>query len=370
MPASEACVSTVIVLSNVMVFDPLTLRSQLLNWYDAHARDLPWRVSPQDRAAGKVGDPYHVWLSEIMLQQTTITTVKPYFAKFLAAFPNVQDLAAASQDEVLSQWAGLGYYARGRNLHKCAIEVARLGGFPRTVEGLAELPGVGPYSSAAIASIAFDAPAVPVDGNVERVLSRLLRIEDALPAAKPVFRAAASRFEDGHRAGDFAQALMDLGSTICTPRAPKCGLCPWAGFCASFGRGDIETLPRKTPKKLKPIRYGIAFVHINENGVLVQRRPQTGLLAGMLGVPSTPWRDQVWPLDDAMMLAPIAEQDWQACGDVRHIFTHFDLRLGVMVARASSTDNAHRVALDQLERAALPSVMMKVIRSALATSNL
>jgi A/G-specific adenine glycosylase len=349
-------------VSGGMGTDVIDLRDALLAWYDEHARDLPWRVSPKDRGAGRVGDPYHVWLSEIMLQQTTIATVKPYFAKFLAAFPTVQDLAAASQDDVLSLWAGLGYYARGRNLHKCAIEVARLGGFPKSVEGLGELPGIGPYSSAAIASIAFDAPAVPVDGNVERVLSRLLRIEDALPAGKPAFRAAALRFEDPHRPGDFAQALMDLGSTICTPRAPKCDACPWAGSCASVGTSDIETFPRKTPKKLKPIRYGIAFVHINESGVLVERRPQTGLLAGMLGVPGSPWREEVWSLDDAMMHAPVVDQDWQARPAIRHIFTHFDLRLGVMVARAMGSDNAHRVALDQLGSAALPSVMMKVIR--------
>jgi A/G-specific adenine glycosylase len=348
-----------------MVTQPKDLRDALLAWYDDNARDLPWRVSPKDRGAGRVGDPYHVWLSEIMLQQTTITTVKPYFVRFLAAFPTVQDLAAASQDEVLSLWAGLGYYARGRNLHKCASEVARLGGFPKTVAGLAELPGIGPYSSAAIASIAFDAPAVPVDGNVERVLSRLLRIEDALPAGKPAFRAAALRFEDPHRPGDFAQALMDLGSTICTPRAPKCDACPWATHCASLGHEDIETFPRKTPKKLKPIRYGVAFVHINETGILVDRRPQTGLLAGMLGVPSTPWHDEVCSLDDALIHAPIADQNWQARPDIRHIFTHFDLRLEVLVARVAGRDNAHRVALDQLERAALPSVMMKVIRAAL-----
>jgi A/G-specific adenine glycosylase len=196
-------------------------------------------------------------------------------------------------------------------------------------------------------------------------LSRLLRIEDALPAGKPAFRAAASRFEGTHRPGDFAQALMDLGSTICTPRAPKCDACPWAGYCASVSSEDIETFPRKSPKKLKHIRYGIAFVHLNEGGVLVERRPQTGLLAGMLGVPATPWRDEVWSLDEAMVYAPIPDQIWQTCPDIRHIFTHFDLRLGVMVARVDGSDNAHRVAFDQLERAALPSVMMKVIRSAL-----
>lgn len=341
------------------------LRLLLLTWYDEHARDLPWRVLPRDRAAGEVNDPYRVWLSEIMLQQTTITTVKPYFERFLTAFPTVEGLAAALLDDVLSLWAGLGYYARGRNLHKCAIAVSGGGGFPETPDGLAELPGVGPYTAAAIASIAFDFPSVPVDGNVERVLSRLLRIEDALPAAKPVFRDAARRFEATHRPGDFAQALMDLGSTICTPRAPKCDLCPWSDACASQGKADIESFPRKAVKKAKPIRYGVAFVHINDEGVLVSRRAETGLLGGMLGVPGTDWREAPWEDGAALGFAPFAKVPWTSAGTVRHIFTHFDLRVSIYVATTTDKDNSHRIPIDALDTVALPSLFMKVIKSAL-----
>jgi A/G-specific adenine glycosylase len=347
---------------------PTDLRILLLTWYDKHARILPWRVSPQGRSIGQLNDPYRVWLSEIMLQQTTITTVKPYFERFMTAFPTVRALAAAPLDDVLSLWAGLGYYARGRNLHKCAVEVTGKGGFPETPNELAQLPGIGPYTAAAIASIAFDFPSVPVDGNVERVLSRLLRIKDALPAAKPVFRAAAEQFEDAQRPGDFAQALMDLGSTVCTPRAPKCDLCPWTDFCRSKGTQDVETYPRKVAKKAKPIRYGAAFVHINGDGVLVVRRPETGLLGGMLEVPGSPWRQVAWSDEEALAYAPFSGQDWRAAQPVRHIFTHFDLRLTVFVAQGTHADNAKRVATTDLDDVALPSVMMKVIKSALLLS--
>jgi A/G-specific adenine glycosylase len=342
-----------------------TLKRALLMWYDDHARSLPWRVSPKDRAAGVMPDPYRVWLSEIMLQQTTIATVKPYFERFLTAFPTVEALAKAPLDDVLSLWAGLGYYARGRNLHKCALAVATAGGFPDAPGGLSQLPGIGPYTAAAIASIAFDYPSVPVDGNVERVLSRLLRISDPLPASKPIFRAAAAQFESAHRPGDFAQALMDLGSTICTPRNPDCAICPWADACASKGKADVESFPRKLVKKAKPIRFGVAFVHINDQGVLVARRAEKGLLGGMLEVPGTDWRTESWEDDVAMACAPVQGQSWQRTTAVRHIFTHFDLRLEVLVARSQSADNAQRVALADLDRSALPSVMMKVIKSAL-----
>jgi A/G-specific adenine glycosylase len=342
-----------------------TLKRALLTWYDDHARNLPWRVSPNDRAAGVMPDPYRVWLSEIMLQQTTIATVKPYFERFLTAFPTVDALAKAPLDDVLSLWAGLGYYARGRNLHKCALAVATAGGFPDVPDGLSQLPGIGPYTAAAISSIAFDYPSVPVDGNVERVLSRLLRISDPLPASKPIFREAAAQFESAHRPGDFAQALMDLGSTICTPRNPDCALCPWADACASKGKADVETFPRKLAKKTKPIRFGVSFVHINDEGVLVARRAEKGLLGGMLEVPGTDWRTEPWEIDAAMACAPVQSQSWQRATTVRHIFTHFDLRLEVLVARSQSADNAPRVALPDLDRSALPSVMMKVIKSAL-----
>jgi A/G-specific adenine glycosylase len=341
------------------------LRQSLLDWYDVHARILPWRVSPQDRALGIAPDPYRVWLSEIMLQQTTITTVKPYFAKFVARFPTVHDMASAPLDDVLALWAGLGYYARARNMHKCAIAVSEAGGFPRTFASLSELPGIGPYTAAAIAAIAFDQPHVPVDGNVERVLSRLLKIEDALPGAKSVFRDAASGFEDAHRPGDFAQALMDLGSTVCTPRKPKCDLCPWQGSCALAGDTAVENYPRKTPKKTRPVRYGVAFVHINDEGILVQRRAQSGLLGGMLEVPGTIWREQAWEETDAFRDAPLSHQDWAVAPPVTHIFTHFELRLSVFTARSATPDNAQRVALADIDQVALPSVFMKVIKSAL-----
>ncbi len=345
------------------------LRLTLLDWYDAHARALPWRVSPTERTNGILPDPYAVWLSEMMLQQTTITTVRPYFAKFLTAFPSVQAMAAAPLDGVLSLWAGLGYYARARNLHKCALAIAGAGGFPSTPEGLSAFPGIGPYTSAAIASIAFDYPSVPVDGNVERVLSRLLHIDAVLPAGKPAFRQAAAQFEDAHRPGDFAQALMDLGSTICTPRKPNCEVCPWSSACLGRAAGDAETYPRKAAKKVKPIRYGTAFVHLNENGVLVSRRPEKGLLGGMLEVPGTDWETALPAPSKVQCSAPYINIDWQKAMPIRHIFTHFDLRLEVLAARSTHTDNAHRIEVAALDQAALPSVMMKVIKSGLAALN-
>jgi A/G-specific adenine glycosylase len=349
-----------------MRFSPGMCRETLLAWYDTNARTLPWRLAPKDRAAGQTNDPYHVWLSEIMLQQTTIAAVTPYFERFLAAFPTIERLAEASLDDVLVRWAGLGYYARGRNLYACAKAIVAAGGFPKTPDGLASLPGIGPYTSAAIASIAFDYPSVPVDGNVERVLSRLLRIKDPLPAAKPIFREAARQFEASDRPGDFAQALMDLGSTICTPRKPKCDLCPWTKICQSHGQADIEQFPAKSPKKVKPIRYGVMFVEVNAQGIWVERRPETGLLGGMLGLPGTDWRDASWTFEEALGAVPDAGQDWQRAADVRHIFTHFDLRLHVLVARKTPFDNKLRIATSELDTAALPSVMMKVIKSALA----
>jgi A/G-specific adenine glycosylase len=349
-----------------MDLSPDICRKSLLAWYDANARILPWRVSPQDRTLGLLPDPYRVWLSEIMLQQTTIISVKPYFERFLAAFPDVDSLARAPLDDVLSLWAGLGYYARGRNLHKCAIAIVAAGGFPKTPDGLAQLPGIGPYTAAAIASIAFDYPKVPVDGNVERVLSRLLRIKDPLPGSKPIFRAAAADFEDKHRPGDFAQALMDLGSTICTPRKPNCPTCPWAHICPSKSACDVEAFPHKTPKKQKPIRYGIAFVHINDDGVLVARRAQSGLLGGMLEVPGSDWGDHPLSENNGLDFAPLPDQKWKSAPPIRHIFTHFDLRLTIWVARSGGRDNRMRVQLTQLDKAALPSVMMKAIKSVLS----
>ncbi len=278
--------------------NPKKMSEAILAWYDRHRRDLPWRAKPGERA-----DPYAVWLSEIMLQQTTVPTVGPYFRRFLARWPRVQDLAAASLDEVLTEWQGLGYYARARNLHKCAEVVARDHGgrFPDTEEGLLELPGIGAYTAAAIAAIAFDRKATVVDGNVERVMARLNAEATPLPAAKPILRDYAAHFTPGKRAGDYAQAVMDLGATVCTPRQPKCLLCPWSEACAARAEGIAETLPRRAAKAEKPTRRGIAFWLTREGDegreVLLRRRPEKGLLGGMMEVPSTPWRDAPVAID-------------------------------------------------------------------------
>lgn len=346
------------------------LRLALLAWYDKHARVLPWRVQPALRALGMAPEPYRVWLSEIMLQQTTITTVKPYFETFLLAFPTIADLAQAPLERVLTYWAGLGYYARGRNLHACAIAIDGVGAFPTHPEALMALPGIGPYTAAAIASIAFDYPVVPVDGNVERVLSRLLHIDAVLPAAKPIFRAAASQFADSHRPGDFSQALMDLGSVVCTPRKPRCQECPWASSCLAYQAQDAETYPRKAAKKIRPNRYGAAFVHINDDGVLAARRKDSGLLGGMLEVPGSEWTDQPKSESEALAFAPIQDAPWQLASPIEHIFTHFHLHLDVYVAHSQRPDNAHRVAISALKDAGFPSVMMKAIKSALMASDL
>src|ERR1051326_1722090 len=257
----------------------------LLAWYDRHRRHLPWRAPP-----GKRADPYHVWLSEVMLQQTTVKAVGPYYAKFLQRWPSVVALAAAALDDVLRAWAGLGYYARARNLHACAVAVANDHGgrFPDTEEGLRALPGIGGYTAAAIAAIAFDRRAVAIDGNIERVIARLYAIETELPAAKTEIRSRAEALLPARRFGDFTQALMDLGATICTPKKPACGICPWIDACQARGRGDAETFPRKAPKVEGKLRRGASFVVIRADGfVLVRTRPSKGLLGGMTEVPST-----------------------------------------------------------------------------------
>jgi A/G-specific adenine glycosylase len=327
------------------------LRHQLLAWYDAHARQLPWRVPPAEGQAGRRPDPYHVWLSEIMLQQTGVVTVKPYFAAFLARYPKLEDLAAAPLDDVLGLWAGLGYYARARNLHAGAKAAAALGGFPASLTGLLAIKGVGPYTAAAVAAIAFDLPHVPVDGNVERVLSRLWLIEAALPAAKPVFRDAASKFEDPFRPGDFAQAMMDLGATICTPRNPACGLCPWSGSCAAYANGSAADYPKKQAKKAKPVRFGVAFVY---------------LFGGMLEVPNFAWRDTPYEKSEIVTSEVKSDAKWIEGEPVRHVFTHFELRMRVFAiqhAQVQSLDGFHHLALADLGTAALPSLMQKIIAS-------
>ncbi|TCO73284.1 A/G-specific adenine glycosylase [Rhodovulum euryhalinum] len=302
----------------------------LLDWYDVHARDLPWRIGPAARVSGVRPDPYAVWLSEVMLQQTTVAAVRDYFHRFTARWPDVTALAAAEDAQVMGEWAGLGYYARARNLLKCARAVARDHGgrFPDTREGLLALPGIGPYTAAAIAAIAFDRPETVVDGNVERVMARLFAVETPLPTAKPDLTALAARLTPAERPGCHAQAVMDLGATICTPRSPACGICPVMAACAGRARGIAADLPRKLPKGVKPTRLGLAYLGRRTDGAwLLERRPDRGLLGGMLGWPGTDWAET------EPVSAPPAVADWRPLGaEVRHTFTHFHLRLALWVA--------------------------------------
>jgi A/G-specific adenine glycosylase len=342
--------------------------ADLLAWYDRHRRVLPWRAAPGERP-----DPYRVWLSEIMLQQTTIKAVMPYFARFTARWPNVHALAAAPLDDVLKLWAGLGYYARARHLHACAkVVVERHGGcLPQSEAALAALPGIGPYTAAAVAAIAFDAPAAAVDGNVERVVARLFAITEELPRAKAEIRRLTQALLPAARAGDFAQALMDLGATICTPKAPACAFCPWMGACAARRRGDPETFPVKAPKKQGRLRRGAAFVLLRSDGfVLLRTRPPTGLLGGMSEVPTTRWTPD---FDGGAEIAPRlrrVQPKWRRRpGVVAHVFTHFPLELVVytaeVVSQTAAPDGARWVALAELADEALPNVMRKVLAHAL-----
>jgi len=339
----------------------------LLQWYDRHRRVLPWRALPGERS-----DPYKVWLSEIMLQQTTVKAVAPYYARFLDRFPTVNDLAAAPLDDVLSLWAGLGYYARARNLHACAKAVAEQHGgkFPDTEEGLLALPGVGPYTAAAIAAIAFGRHASPVDGNIERVISRLYAVEEELPAAKPRIKALAAQLTPQKRAGDFAQAMMDLGATICTPKSPACSLCPWLEPCVARARGTQETFPRKAAKKTGALRRGVAFVVLRDgDSILLRTRPEKGLLGGMTEVPTSHWSVD-FDLSTFLDHAPLTARWRRVPGVVTHVFTHFPLELIVYFAEVdaspSAVANARWVDRRNLGRAALPSVMNKVVDHALS----
>ncbi|MBM3597073.1 MAG: A/G-specific adenine glycosylase [Alphaproteobacteria bacterium] len=349
---------------------PDAAADRLLDWYDRHRRSLPWRALP-----GEAPDPYRVWLSEIMLQQTTVPVVGPYFQRFLDLWPDVHALAAAPREDVMREWAGLGYYARARNLHACAgAVVERHGGrFPETEEGLDELPGIGPYSAAAIAAIAFDRQATAVDGNIERVVARLFRIATPLPKAKVEIRRRAAELTPRQRCGDYTQAMMDLGATICTPRAPKCLVCPLASLCRARDAGDAETLPRRAPKMARPLRRGVAFWAVTRDGaVLLRRRPSRGLLGGMMEVPSTEWRATPWSEAEALAEAP-APGAWRALpGLVRHGFTHLELELVVYTARISRAALAGAepegvwCRVDRLGAAGLPSLMRKLVRHALA----
>jgi len=340
----------------------------LLRWYEAERRDLPWRYGPRKKA-----DPYRVWLSEIMLQQTTVKAVIPYFQKFVTRWPTVAALSAASLEEVLQYWAGLGYYSRARNLKACADAVVRdFGGvFPRTEIELRELPGIGPYTAAAIAAIAFGEKATPVDGNIERVVSRLFAVRQPLPAAKPEIRNLAATLTPSRRSGDFAQAMMDLGAEICTPKNPSCLVCPIQPDCAASAHGLAEILPVKSRKLARPSRYGSAFLVQREDGaILLRQRPEAGLLGGMLEVPSTPWGDAQPPKREALRLAPVTTSWMTAPGTVVHVFTHFRLELVVYRALvpvdASFTlwaeqDRCRWVHRRDLHAQALPSVMKKII---------
>ncbi|HEX9858318.1 MAG TPA: A/G-specific adenine glycosylase [Paracoccaceae bacterium] len=336
--------------------------ADLLVWYDRHARAMPWRVSPGDRALGIRPDPYRVWLSEVMLQQTAVAAVRDYFHRFTTRWPDVAALAAAADAEVMAEWAGLGYYARARNLLKCArAVVADHGGrFPASREGLLGLPGVGPYTAAAIAAIAYDQPATVVDGNVERVMARLHLVETPLPAAKAELTERAAAMTPAARPGDYAQAVMDLGATICTPRNPACGICPWSGRCKARTAGVQGDLPRRLAKEPKPTRRGEVWIASRADGaLLLEQRPDRGLLGGMLGWPGTGW-------DNAGGPAPL-DADWREAGEVRHTFTHFHLVLRVMVAQAGSGQNPRRGAFlprDSFRPADLPTVMRKAYDTA------
>ncbi|HWK94871.1 MAG TPA: A/G-specific adenine glycosylase [Pseudolabrys sp.] len=343
--------------------------ADLLAWYDRHRRVLPWRARKGERT-----HPYAVWLSEIMLQQTTVKTVGAYYIKFLVQWPTVETLARSPLDDVLRAWAGLGYYARARNLHACAIAVVeRHGGvFPADIEALRALPGIGEYTAAAVGAIAFDLPAVPVDGNVERVVSRLFAVEEALPAAKPEIKRLAASLMPPARTGDFAQGMMDLGATICTPKKPACALCPFDDVCMARARGDQETFPRKAPKREGKLRRGAAFVVLRADGyVLLRQRPEKGLLGAMTEVPGSDWShdfDVSKALDAAPKLG--AKVKWRKlAGEVTHVFTHFPLALTVFVAQvpktAAAPKGARWVEVVELPGEALPNVMRKVLAHAL-----
>lgn len=319
------------------------MHNDLLNWYDTKARTLLWRKSDPE--------PYSVWVSEIMLQQTTVKTVTPYFEKFMLRFPTVEVLAQASLDDVFQQWQGLGYYSRARNLHKCAQQIV-LDGFPKTSAELINLPGIGPYTAAAIASIAFNEAIVPVDGNIIRVLARLNALTTPLPDLKKVIEDLASSYASPLRPGDFAQALMDLGATVCTPSSPKCPDCPLQLHCQAFKKGLTEDIPYKKEKKAKPTRYGHAYIIIKDGQIFLRRRGPKGLLAHMIEVPTTDW-------------LPSPQQfEGLSLGTVKHTFTHFHLYLDVLKGSALPNGEGFWAPLNQLEMIALPTLIKKVLRVA------
>ena len=363
---------------------------QLLDWYDKHARDLPWRIGPGDKqhGQGRLPDPYAVWLSEIMLQQTTTTHAAPYYQRFLSLWPSVDKLAAAPLEDVTREWAGLGYYARARNLHKCAGIVAEMGGFPKTAFELQKLPGIGPYTSAAIAAIAFGEAIAPVDGNIERVISRVYAIAGEGTARswkedKEEIKRRVQELVPEQRPGDFAQALMDLGATVCTPKSPSCLLCPWNHGCLAKAEHNMEGYPAKPKKKPQPLRTGDAFVLVCGDEVLLERRPPQGLLGGMLMPPSSPWTEQAVGASPGAETggeearfgpshgAPV-DANWRCMGQARHVFTHFVLQLTVWIAYVqdkqemmTGTVQTEWVSQEDMLESGVPTVGKKVLRTAL-----
>jgi len=336
--------------------DPDLLRAQLLAWYDLNARSLPWRVGPADHAAGERADPYRVWLSEVMLQQTTVPHATPYFLAFTDRWPTVSDLAGEADGEVMAAWAGLGYYSRARNLHAAAQAMAA-SGVPQSEAGWRELKGVGPYTAAAIAAIAFDEATNVVDGNVERVIARLRAVETPLPDAKAELRALAGALVTADRPGDWAQALMDLGATVCTPRSPKCEVCPWMAACAAYATGAPETYPRRAAKAERPRRYGAVFRIERDGEFWLVRRPDKGLLGGMAALPTTEWREKKWTRAEALKHAPVAAA-WKKTGAIEHVFTHFALTLDVYSAQTAPPNDGWWG-----DASALPTVFKKAARA-------
>jgi A/G-specific adenine glycosylase len=338
------------------------IRARLLAWYDANARVLPWRTGP---GGGARPDPYRVWLSEVMLQQTTVPHATPYFRDFLRRWPSVTDLAAAPDGEVMAAWAGLGYYARARNLLACArVVAAEHGGvFPDSEAGLLALPGVGAYTAAAVAAIAFGRPANVVDGNVERVIARLYAVEAPVPAAKPRLKRLAAGLVREDRPGDWAQALMDLGAVICRPKAPLCERCPLREVCAAHASGEPEAYPRRAKRAARPRRHGAVFLLLRDDRVGLVRRPPAGLLGGMLALPSTEWRAEPWSPVEVERAAPL-DADWRSAGEIEHIFTHFTLALQVWRARTNA-DVEGVIWTDRADLDGLPSVFLKAARAGL-----
>ncbi len=349
---------------------PAHTATRLLGWYDSHARDLPWRVPPEMSRKGVKADPYRVWLSEVMLQQTTIAHGTRYFLEFTRRWPTVEALADAETDALMAAWAGLGYYARARNLYACAKAVVELGGFPQTVEGLRKLPGIGPYTAGAIAAIAFGEPVCAIDGNVERVISRLLALDLEKKAAHPVIAAALQPVIPQQRPGDFAQALMDLGATVCTPRTPDCASCPLSGECAAFRTGTQARFPVKAARTTKPERRGRVLVIIDDGRVMAKTRPETGLLGGMPGLPTSDWSTS----GASSLEETDVSKDAVPAGQIVHVFTHFRLTLDVFIRDATEAERQDPQAIwvdpSDGRQGGLPSVFLKAARLALATRQL